>query len=283
MKKSSTTFFADTTVVYYKLHGHSLLKEAVRLAVNKDKLVVSNFVRGEYIRGYITGLIDLYSAIKEENSVGDGIAVFNGGVDTRPRKIANALQSAATWLSGLEDYTDVYKTLRRLGEHIRFILDSFDMEFSSRTRDPLECDIGVMSFPRESYDEKHIFDFLEEYEKIRAGPSCNQCGFRKDQEAKLSEANIDLYGEEQKKAHSEARGYIKQTKWIEKAIKSPLTQPSCWYCDRLGDTIIALSAPAPTIILTGDKQSFPVLSRILKKPLQLIPSLPELKNQQGQR
>ena len=50
------THYADTTVIYYRLHSHSLLQAAVRDAVGKGTLAVSNFVRGEYIRGFVTGL-----------------------------------------------------------------------------------------------------------------------------------------------------------------------------------------------------------------------------------
>jgi hypothetical protein len=64
---------------------------------------------------------------------------------------------------------------------------------------------------------------------------------------------------------------------MDQAVRSKLTDPSCWHCDRLGDTIIALSAPANSTILTGDKQSFPALAKILSKPIELIPSLQELR------
>jgi len=62
--------------------------------VGAHRLAVSNFVRGEYIRGYLTGLIDLYSAIMEEQSVEDGIQVFAADAGNRPRKLANAFTSA---------------------------------------------------------------------------------------------------------------------------------------------------------------------------------------------
>src|SRR6266404_1125018 len=205
MSAPAKAFFADTTIVYYKLHSHPLLKEAVRSAVGKIPLLLSNFVRGEYIRGYITGLIDLCSSIKEEDSVEDGISVFNAKSGSRPRKLANAFESAAAWLYGFEDWREVPLTLRRLGETIRQRLTELDMRFPSRTRDPLECEIGVMAFPAETYDEQQIYDFLEEYERIRLAPECNQCGFRKTQEERLSAAGIDLFSESQREAHKKSK------------------------------------------------------------------------------
>jgi hypothetical protein len=277
MSKASKTYFADTTIVYYKLHGHSLLKEAVREAVKSGTLTVSNFVRGEYIRGYITGLIDLYSVIKEEDSVEDGMHLFGAEVGSRPRKLNNAFQSVAGWLCGFEDWQNVAKTLRRLAEHIRLKLTEFDMKFPKRARDPLECEIGIMSFASESFDERLIYDFLNEYERIRTAPGCNQCGFRKSQAEKLAAAQVDLYGPKPREEHKGSKGYIKQAEWIEKAVNSDLTQPSCWYCDRLGDTIVALSAPTDATILSGDAQAFPALASILGKSLNLVPSLFQLR------
>jgi len=134
-----------------------------------------------------------------------------------------------------------------------------------------------MSFPRESFDENHIYDFLAEYERIRDGPSCNQCGFRREQEAKLASAGIDLHSANQRQANKQATGFVKQAEWIEKAVNSELEKPSCWYCDRLGDAIIALSAPEDATVLTGDASSFPVLTKLLGKPLHLIPSLDRLR------
>lgn len=251
--------------------------------MGKGTLAVSNFVRGEYIRGYVIGLMELYFVIKEEQSVENGIHLFNGEMGTRhPRKVANAFQSATSWLGSLEDAKDVEKTLRRLGEHIRATLILFDMTFIRRARDPLNCAIGVLSFPSVTYQENHLLDFYEEYQRIRDDPDCDQCEFRRKQQAKLSEAGIDLYSQIQQQKYEHCKGYVQQTNWIEKAVRSPKSKPTCWYCDRLGDTIIALSPPDGLTIVSGDSQSFPPLADILGKPLALIPSLNTLKAQRDQ-
>jgi hypothetical protein len=91
-----------------------------------------------------------------------------------------------------------------------------------------------------------------------------------------------LYSEAQRRTHAEYEGYVSQAKMMDKAVRSRKTTPSCWYCDRLGDTIIALSAPRGLTILTGDGQSFPALASILGKPLILIPSLSVLRANRDQ-
>jgi hypothetical protein len=271
------TYFADTTIVYYRLHSHVLLKQAVQEAVGQGKLAVSNFVRGEYIRGFVIGLIDLYSTIKEENAVEPGIQVFVARMGGHPRKLSHALQSIAHWLCGLEEWQDVGKTLRRLGEYIRGRVYEFDITFVTRARDPLNCELGILSFPQDTYQENQVFDFRKEFEDVRSGPTCDQCEFRQDQQQELNADGVDLHSPNQQRAHAHYKGYVQQAKWVDKALRSRLTTPSCWYCEKLADTIIALSAPVQTTLLTGDKQSFPPLTSILRKPLQLVPSLEELR------
>jgi hypothetical protein len=273
------TFFADTTVVYYLLHSHSLLRTATTEVVREKRVVVTRFVRGEYIRGFVAGLIELFTAIREERSVRDGIIVFNAEASRRPRRLANAFQTTAEWLAGHLDWEDVSKTLRRLGEYIRALLVQFDTVFPNRVPDLLRCEFGVMNFPEETYDEDHILDFYAELERIRAEPDCDQCQFRQAQRDQLATASIDLYSETQREKYKQHDGYVSQAEWIDKAIRSPKTSPACWYCDRLGDSIIALCAPDGTAILTGDHASFPALADILGKPIELIPTLNDLRKQ----
>ena len=283
LTSKAETHFADTTIVYYRFdNSHSLLKRAVRDAVGNGTTVTSLFVRGEFIRGYVVGLIELYYAIKEERSVRDGIAHFSAQMGNRhPRKVANAFTSTLGWLSGLEDATDVAKTLRRLGEYIRSTLFRFDQAFPRRSSDPLRCEIGLLSFPHETYRESLIEEFYEEYVQTREQPACDQCQFRTEQQQQLAKHSIDLYGPGQQTRYSKQKGYVQQAQRMDQAVRSKKTEPSCWYCDRLGDTIIALSTPPGTTILTGDKQSFPALAEILGKPLKLIPALAELRQAPG--
>ena len=65
--RKPTIYFADTTIVYYRLHGHQLLQPEVTDLVKDGVLCTSNFVKEE-IRGYITGLIELFCVIQEEDS-----------------------------------------------------------------------------------------------------------------------------------------------------------------------------------------------------------------------
>lgn len=196
---------------------------------------------------------------------------------SRPRRLANAFNAFAAGLCDFDDWQDVPRTLRRLGEYIRNLLLRFDTAFVSRVQDRLGCAFGVMSFPRDTYDEQHLFDFYQELEANREEPACDQCRFRSDQIAATSAARIDLYSPTQRAKYRDYRGYTRQADAMEQAVRSKLTAPSCWHCDRLGDTIISLSAPDESIMLTGDMQSFPAIAAILGKSIQPIPSLRQLR------
>jgi hypothetical protein len=213
----SKTFFADTTIVYYRLHGHRLQAQTVRDAIGTDNLQISNFIRGEYIRGFIPGLIDLYSAIKEENSITSGIQVFTSDMGGRPRRLANAFNAFAAALCDFEDWQDVQRTLRRLGESIRNLLIRFDAAFIDRVRDRLACAFGVMEFPRETYDEQHLFDFYQEMDDNRKDPACDQCQFRRDQIAETTTSGIDLYSPAQRANYRNTEVImVRQLRWTKR-------------------------------------------------------------------
>lgn len=276
----TSPFFCDTTIVYYRLHSHALVVQAIRDAVGARSTVLSNFVRGEYVRGYIYGMILLYSAIKAEESVQDGIRHFLAESMNRHRRVQNALESTATWMIGHENSGDVDITLDRLGDTIRNCLVRLDEEFPKRQRDPLKCEHGVLNFPPRALREDDIIDLYQQIEAIKDNPGCSQCTFKEAQIAELTSAGTDLYSESQQTKYAACAGYVKQTKHIATAVRSNLPGPSCRYCELLGDTIIALQAPRSQTILTGDKQSFPALAEILDKPLKIVPSYKELRKGQ---
>jgi hypothetical protein len=54
--------------------------------------------------------------------------------------------------------------------------------------------------------------------------------------------------------------------------------PKCRFCERLGDTIIILQAPANAILITADR-AFLAFGDILNREIRRLPSLAELKKQ----
>lgn len=275
--RANSPFFCDTTIIYYRLHSHRLCRKAVLDARGSRLLKLSLFVRGEYIKGFIHGLIVLYTTIQAENHVDDGIQSFLNDNHHRPRRVQNVLTGATTWLRGFDEAEDVQTTLERLGDFICFCLNRLDEEFPQKLQDPLECEHGKLDVQPRTFDEDQLLDIYERVKSIRKKPDCEQCSFRANQLAKIAELKIDFYSDAQVARYSEQKGYVRQAKHAAKAERSKLSGPSCQYCDYLGDTIIALQAPEDMPILTGDFQSFPALVDILGKNAVFIPTLDDLK------
>jgi hypothetical protein len=271
------TIYCDTTIIYYELLGHDLQKLAIAEYRKGSELVISNFVRGEFIRGFISSLIEVYFCIKDEKSLHDGFAAYCATSSHQPRKIINHVISLSGWLMRQEDQGDLSTSLRRLGEYIKRMIIELDYTFPKRCRDKLCCDFGVMSMPSESFSENQLVDFYEELSAVTESPNCKQCGFR--EEIRSDVRHTKLFSDSSAERLSSFQGYIKQVSWMKSALASKMPQPSCNYCQKLGDTIIALSAPKDSYLLTGDANSYPALCEILELPFGIIPSLNKLKKE----
>ena len=174
---ATESIFCDTSIIYYVLYGHSIRRAFIRDHKNGRALVISNFVRGEFIRGYVKGLIELYMAIREEDSVEDGIEWYRELAGRTPRRVADALGLTIQWFNGLEDNSDVETTLVRLGNLIRDSIFRLDEEFPNRLKDSLACDFGILDFPSEPFSEEQVLDFYSRLVEIPKSPDSPNANF----------------------------------------------------------------------------------------------------------
>jgi hypothetical protein len=93
----------------------------------------------------------------------------------------------------------------------------------------------------------------------------------------------DLYGESQQQKYAPYKGYQTQAKYLQMADATKKTRPTCWYCERLGDSVIALSVPPEHILLTGDLQSFPAFAEVLGFHVQSVGSEVALREEERAR
>ena len=241
---------------------------------NGRALVISNFVRGEFIRGYVKGLIELYMAIREEDSVEDGIEWYRELAGRTPRRVADALGLTIQWFNGLEDNSDVETTLVRLGNLIRDSIFRLDEEFPNRLKDSLACDFGILDFPSEPFSEEQVLDFYSRLVEIPKSPDCAQCKFRQTQSQAINDASINI----DELLENVPKGPVKtQLTNIKRGPRSKLEIPSCYYCMRLGDTLIAVQCPKSWVLMTGDKGTFPTICAYLGKQVLLVPSIRDLR------
>jgi hypothetical protein len=275
-KRSPARLLLDTSAVVYRLHGHTLQKAALRDAVTGGQVLVPVFVRMEYLRGVVVNLIEMWCLVRESVTVEDAFIDWSQKI-RQERKLKAILMSVPRWLGGQEDSRSRDLTLRRLGELVLGMIRDFDQTFPPPPDDPTSCQLGRPTVPANGYDDDHILDFYEQFKAVQEGvPDCNLCGFRRDQRQRLRRRKIDLAGDAARRQHAGNPGFLRQADVLQEADATKEGQPSCRWCERLGDSVIALQAERSVRIVTADR-TFTALGELLGVPVVLLPSLAELK------
>jgi predicted nucleic acid-binding protein len=275
-KRSPDRLLLDTSAVVHLLHGHTLQKAAVREAVAGGQVVVPVFVRMEYLRVVVVNLIEMWCLIRESVTVEDAFIDWSQKM-RQERKLKVILMTVPRWLSSQEDARSRNVTLRRLGELVLGWIRDLDQTFPLPPDDPLSCQLGRLTVPAEGYDDDHILDFYERFKAIQEGvPDCNLCGFRREQRQRLRRRKIDLSGDEARSCHAGNPGFLRQADVLQEADATAERTPSCHWCGRLGDSLIALLAERGVRIITTDR-TFTALGDLLGVPVVLLPALAELK------
>jgi hypothetical protein len=193
------------------------------------------------------------------------------------RKLKIILMTLPHWLDNHEHWRFKDVTLRRLGELILRMIRDFDEAYPHSPNDPLACVLGRLDIPRQGYDDDLLLDFYQRFTAVQEGvPSCRLCDFRKSQRERLRRRGIDLISPEVRSRLASNTGFVRQSEQAEKAAKTKTRVPSCSWCERLGDTLIALQAERGVTILTADRTFVP-LGNLLGRTIVLLPSLAELK------
>jgi predicted nucleic acid-binding protein len=275
-RKAEPRYLLDTSAVIYRLHGHTLQRAAVEQATSGGKVEVPIFVRMEYLRGIIYNLIDMHSLIKESVTVEDALIDWSQLV-SQERKVKVVLLTVSRWLATQDDWARKDKSLERLGNFILHLIWSFDEAFSPPLADPLTCVLGRVTIDRQDYEDERLLDFYERFRAIRQGvPDCQLCLFRQAQRRRLRRREIDLIGAEARQRHARNPGFLRQAALLQEADATAEKKPNCRWCERLGDSLIALQAGRGLRIVTADR-TFSALGEILGVAIILLPSLAELK------
>jgi hypothetical protein len=278
VRKRSTVarFLLDTSAVIHQLHGHTLQQAALREAVTRAEVLVPVFVRMEYLRGVILNLIEMWCLIRESVTVRDAFIDWSQKM-RQERKLKVILMTVPHWLGGHEDWLSKDLTLRRLGDLILRMIRDFDEAYPRPADDPLACVLGRLDIPRQGYDDDLLLDFYQRFTAVQEGvPDCRLCDFRKAQRQRLRRGEIDLTSAEVRTRLASNSGFVRQSEQAEVAANTKARAPSCGWCQRLGDTIIALQIERGVSVVTADRTFIP-LGGLLDRMVVLLPSLAQLK------
>jgi hypothetical protein len=189
------------------------------------------------------------------------------------------LMTIDLWLVSQEDWQAKEKSLRRLGDQIVRFVCAFDEVFARRAKDHLRCELGRVFFPRRTFREDALLEFYDRFTRIQQSvPSCALCGFKDRQRRSLAAQRIDLYSGQRRQEFRSYKGYVTQAERLESAAQTAETAPRCRWCERLGDSIIALQAPPKAALVTADR-AFEPFGSILGREIRLLPLLAQLKRQ----
>jgi hypothetical protein len=275
-RKAENCSLLDTSAVIYQLHGHTLQRAAVEQAVAGGTIEVPIFVRMEYLRSTIVNLIEMHCLIRESVTVEDALIDW-AQLIRQERKLKVVLLTVSRWLMTQDNWASKDRSLQRLGDLIVRLIWSFDECYPSPVSDPLACVLGRVTIAREDYEDERLLDFYERFRAIRQGiPNCDLCTFRQIQRRRLRRRKIDLTGTEARDRYANNLGFLRQADLLEEAEATKSRAPSCRWCERLGDSLIALQARRGVRIVTADR-TFSALCELLGQPVVLLPSLAELK------
>jgi hypothetical protein len=281
-KSSPRLLLLDTSAVVYHLHGHTLQQAAVREAIAGGEVLVPVFVRMEYLRGVILNLVEMWCLIRESVTVADAFIDWSQKM-RQERKLKIILLTVPHWLGGQEEWQSKDVTLRRLGDLVLRMLREFDETFPAPPDDRLACVLGKVDVPRQGYDDDLLLDFYQRFTAVQEGvPDCRLCEFRKAQRQRLGRRKIDLAGPAVRGRFASNPGFVRESDQVAQAAKTRARTPACNWCERLGDTIIALQAERGVAIVTADR-SFVPLGELLGRTVILLPSLAELKRRAKDR
>jgi predicted nucleic acid-binding protein len=275
-RKADRRFLLDTSAVIYQLHGHTLQKATVTEATTGGTVEVPVFVRMEYLRGVVYNLIDMHSLIKESVTVEDALIDWSQQV-RQERRLKVVLLTVSRWLIAQDDWANKDRTLERLDNLILTLIWTFDAAFGPPPPDPLSCELGRVPVERQDYADELLLDFYERFRAVRQSvPDCKLCGFRRDQRRRLRRREIDLVGDDVRHRHAGNPGFLRQADVLREADTTADRTPNCRWCERLGDSLIALQVGRGVRVVTADR-SFTALGDLLVAPVVLLSSQAELK------
>jgi hypothetical protein len=167
-------------------------------------------------------------------------------------------------------------TLRRLGDLILRMLSDLDEAYLRPPDDPLAGVLGQLDILRQGYDDL-LLDFYQRFTAVQESiPDCRLCDFRKTQCQRLRRGEVDLTTPEVRAQFSSCPGFVRQSEQVEQAANTRGRAPACRWCEKLGDTIIALQCERGVTIVTAYRTFVP-LGKLLGRPVIQFPSLAELK------
>lgn len=224
----------DTSVLRPLLTSPNKVKKYYEQELKYDKYI-SNYVRMEFLRGYIKSCIAFYFllAMPQYDSFDEVLHIWSNKFAVREHKNIEIMIS--NLIKANECQNDKEKMLKYIADYIRRLIGKSFYKFKSIGNDRTYCRKGTIKFEFDPEQiNKSFQDYLNKLSDNLEYKNCKINKFIKDIHKKELEQLIE---QKSIKLDVKKEGFEKLIVCIEKIGEKDIT---CSYCSQLGDVVVAL-------------------------------------------
>jgi hypothetical protein len=258
--------FLETSVIRKLEVGHTKVQCLIEEERRGKESISSYFVFMEYKRGLIFNLIKFYFRLKEENTVEDAM---NWWLETyKIRELKDVTPAIFHIVKGSSSELDKISAITRLKAYILTCFYGFRRHIDRFSDNLTRCHIGKkVNLPINRMPEDEDFIELGELLEKDHSHKCKIKNFLRQKTGMI---------EKLVKAKNPKDCVFKQIEHLERQQKEQ--SASCKFCERTGDSIIALECSNKVKLFTFD-EAFVTLCGILGIELKLFQSTRKITRQ----
>ncbi len=270
-RTSYSGHFLDTSVARPLILGSNRYKRYFEECFGSDALYISEYVQMEFMRSWISSVLDFYFLLDMPGveTIGDAFNIWSNQFRTSRQKAVNQLAAQIFDTHGfdLTNPGDKEKALRAIARVADRVLLKWRHQFKMISENSIQCQRAKVLLKYE-----HGLSHRQRFERFQ---SC----FNNVKECR-SKCNADKFFLERCKsevekclkyasclpnpAKKENRGFTRIAKEL-KRVADGERDFSCHLCEAIGDAVIALESP-PNMRLEHTDHSFDHLCKIIDKP-----------------
>jgi hypothetical protein len=264
--------YLDTSILYALCFGHSLQRSAIERAIDGFSLSTCRYVFTE-VHNHVASFIDAFFILSAQPTLSDAQAYI--AADPNHRKLQRGFQLVGSMVGHGANKVEWLAAAANL---IMGYLEYCEAIISRIIDLELNCPLAKASFCREpGLSTSDVFDRFRSLIscEINEPAKCQSDAFRQRAAYKIELVRTD--------AELSSGGAKKLSDFLNRLAPHgnlPHARGLRARCSKIGDLIIALQCPEGDTLLTLDT-SYVDLCRILKRDVNVIPSVQVLEREQG--
>lgn len=245
--KGKTKHFLDTSLLRPLLLGSSAYRKYLTSKLNEESLYLSNYVKMEFKRSYVSNLIDFYFVLRLPNikNINDALAFWSNKFKSSELKAIITLVSQLWGTQNLDftQYSDKQNALITVGIYIKRIIIVLNKRFKNCGSDSTRCERNAIPFEikstKMSEDLKFFVEQFDDVDYCRSKCTIDKFILKRWR----SEIETLISSAESLPNNNLTRGFKKISENLDIIVKEGESKCSCKMCERIGDAVIALDTP----------------------------------------